>query len=214
MHTARLDALTQACAGASVVADVGCDHGYLVALLAEKPETKHIFALDISPLSLAKTERLVREKHLEPLVTCLVSNGLQALDGLVAERLDAVVIAGVGADEIISIVSLMPKSLEVGKIIVNSVQDVVKYKYRIMELGWRITRDRVIKDAGKFYHIVTFEKGQDEKSVADLTLGDYENTSDYFEYLHKKKASLLRRAMYAKDTDAEVLEKINFYLGE
>lgn len=84
------------------VADVGCDHGKLSAfLLLSGKETPFVYATDIRPLPLQKAETLLNSIGMSDRCRCVLTDGL---DGLPGEDIDDVVIAGLGADVISSII--------------------------------------------------------------------------------------------------------------
>ena len=82
------------------VADVGCDHGYLTAYLLEACPRMTALACDVSAPSLDKARRLMERRHLTQRVRFAVADGLAAIDAPV----DAIVLAGMGAETILSIV--------------------------------------------------------------------------------------------------------------
>ncbi|MBR3843298.1 MAG: SAM-dependent methyltransferase [Christensenellaceae bacterium] len=96
----RLQKLADCCPVSKVAADVGCDHGKLSALLIEMGKAERMIATDISEPSLKKAERLADESGMQ--IETRLGDGLKPLLNGEAET---VVIAGMGAMQIIDILS-------------------------------------------------------------------------------------------------------------
>ena len=90
--TDRLRAILDFVEPADTAADIGCDHGMISAALIEEKKARHVFACDISPMSLKKAGLLAEERGYTQIETRL-SDGLAALKG---EAIDTVIIAGMG----------------------------------------------------------------------------------------------------------------------
>lgn len=87
------------------LADIGTDHGYLIAYLVQAGVVVSGFACDINPKPLEKAAGVVRTYGLERQIRCVLSNGLQ---GVAPSSVDTIVIAGMGGDLIQSILEAAP----------------------------------------------------------------------------------------------------------
>ena len=95
-------------------ADVGCDHGYLTALLERCPRLT-MLASDVSAPSLEKARRLLTRLGLDGRAELHEADGLDALKGPVC----AVVLAGMGAQTILGILRAGREKLGGAAVIVN-----------------------------------------------------------------------------------------------
>ena len=87
----RLACAMELLGGATVVADIGCDHGRLAVWLAKKGRAKKVIAVDNRPLPLAGAKALVRQTACGALVDCRLGDGLGAV---APHEADEIVIAG------------------------------------------------------------------------------------------------------------------------
>ncbi len=83
------------------LADIGTDHGRLIAHLAATGRIACGWACDINPKPLAKAQRLVAALGLGDTVTALCCDGLS---GITPQMADHIVIAGMGGDLIAGII--------------------------------------------------------------------------------------------------------------
>ena len=84
------------------VADIGCDHGLLIAALLESGRCDYGIAADINARPLEKARRLLAERGLLAQSECRLTNGLC---GIAPVGVDTVVIAGMGGELISEILS-------------------------------------------------------------------------------------------------------------
>lgn len=92
-------AMTPAC---RTVADIGCDHGYLIAALLESGKCRYGIAADINQKPLEKARRELARRGLTAQSECRLTNGLA---GIAPVGVDAVVIAGMGGELIAEIIA-------------------------------------------------------------------------------------------------------------
>ena len=99
MH--RLDEITSHLSGEDLVADVGCDHGYISEKLLKSGGAKKVVMTDISAKCLLKAQTLLSAEISQGKATAVVCDGLKGVD----LPITAVVIAGMGGEEIIKILT-------------------------------------------------------------------------------------------------------------
>lgn len=176
-----------------VVADVGCDHGYLSELLSRNENISKIYATDISKKSLDKTKELVKNFNL-PKIETKLGDGLDAIS-----RADLVVLAGVGGYEIIKILSNqnITKKGEVkcNYFVLQPTKNFVELRQFLAEKNVKIERDFIVKSGGRFYPIICInllEKFDSKNDFFDLYFGK-SNTlenKDFCEFLFDVKLRL------------------------
>lgn len=186
----RLPKRLQAIAGIityhDVVADIGCDHGKLSLYLITNGLAKTVLATDISAPSLYKTRRFADEKGFEKKIVTLLGDGLKPLKGQNL-RIDLGIIAGMGGYEIAKIIEADTKLIQ--HYILSPQQNTSILRKKLNEFGYKIIRDFIVLDKGKFYDIIEVIKGSQNLSQDQLEWGldNIQNpTKDFLMFLDKK----------------------------
>ena len=99
---ARLGTIAAMVPRCRAVADIGCDHGLLVAALLEGGRCDYGIAADINPMPLEKARQELTRRELLAQSECRLTNGLC---GIAPVGVDAVVVAGMGGELIADILS-------------------------------------------------------------------------------------------------------------
>lgn len=174
-------------------ADVGCDHGYIARHVLKSGKCANVLITDISAKCLAKAERLLAEYIKAGKCRAVCCDGL----ALVPEDTAQVLIAGMGGEEIIKILSegFIPR-----KFILQPMKNADKVRKFLLESGCKITYDGIFKD-GKFYFVIKGERcgGTEKYTPAYLAFGkDSLHTETLKEFaaaeLKKSEAHLARCA--------------------
>ncbi len=147
---------------ADVFADVGCDHGYMAEYMLENGLCRKAYIADISAKSLKKAETLLARHIAEGRCIPVVSDGL---DGL-PEKCDLVLIAGMGGEEIVKILSraYLPEHF-----LLQPMKNSEKLRRYLVGRGARIERD------------YTFSEGTSRRIYYDLIAGSAEGRDTYSE---------------------------------
>ena len=185
----RLEEIIKYINESDVVADIGCDHGYLLKLAIENKNIKKGYAIDNKkgPLDTA----IKNLKNYNNIVFKL-SDGLLSVN---EDEINCVVIAGMGGMLINKIVSdSLEKFKTIDKIILcpNRNNDIVR-KY-MTENGFMIVDESIVYEDGKYYEVLIFQLGAQSLTEKDLYFGPYllKNKSSIFidkwtEYYNKIK---------------------------
>ena len=129
------------------VADVGCDHGYLTAYLLETCPQMTALACDVSAPSLGKARRLMAKRGLTERVRFAVADGLAAIDAPV----DVIVLAGMGAETILSIVRAGRDRVGQATLIVQANTDLPMLRAGLAQMGFAARREVYVQAAGRRY---------------------------------------------------------------
>ncbi len=184
----RLEVLLSLIPNCNVLADVGCDHGYLSKYALEKKLCKKVIISDISAKSLEKA--IVLLKPYGSKVSSYVCDGFKLYEG----QADFAVIAGMGGEEICLIlkgVETLPNGLLLAPQKNND-----KVRRLLIELGYKITSDFTFLD-GKFYDVIKAEKGKDSYTEKEYIFGrdNLKNRSNDFILKLKKDEALLSQVL-------------------
>ncbi len=133
-----------------VVADVGCDHGYLGIHLLTKGVAKAIIASDINEGPLQAAQRNARKFGVQNKMSFYLCPGVCN----VPRDFDVMVCAGMGADTMISILedALWLKS-DRYRLILQCQSKTPSLRRYLSENGWCIAKESVLRD-GRFLYTV------------------------------------------------------------
>lgn len=152
-----------------IVADVGCDHGYLLKIAIEDKKIAYAYAIDnkIGPLNQAK-------KTLKEFtnVKFILSDGLTNVSSDDIDNINTVVIAGMGGLLINKIVndslSLLKK---MKKIIVSPHNNIYEVRLNMNKNGFKINDEAIICDENCFYEIIEYVLGEEKLNDCELNFG-------------------------------------------
>ena len=134
----------------AVVADVGCDHGYLSIHLLETGLARQVFASDIRPGPLDSAVKNAAKFGVSQHISFFLSDGVQALP----RDFDTLVCAGMGADVMISILEKAPWLRdERYRLILQCQSKTPMLRRYLSQTGWTIHREQVLRD-GRFLYTV------------------------------------------------------------
>lgn len=150
--TPRLEAALRMLEGYSTVADIGCDHGRLTAVLLQKGICRRVIATDISEPSLEKAKELIRYIGLADRVSFRAGDGCSVL---AVNECDAIAMLGMGGTLMSRILADCPIPLIGAKTVVlqpmRAQDDIRSYLFRNR---FHITDDRVVLDHGRYYQVL------------------------------------------------------------
>lgn len=141
------------------VADVGCDHGYLGIYLLKTGIAASVIASDVNENPLHSAVINARKYGVEQQIRFFLSDGVQNIP----REFDCLVIAGMGADTIISILEAAPwlKSSQY-RLILQCQSKRPELRRYLNQHGYAIEQETLAQD-GKFYYPimeVTYQPGQ------------------------------------------------------
>ncbi len=168
--TERLNIIFNAIPECEVFADIGCDHGYVAKAMLDMGKAKKVIIADISAKCLEKAEQLLSSELKFGRAESKVSNGFEKI-----EFCSVALIAGMGGEEIISILEKTKFLPE--KLVLQPMKNCDKVRYFVVELGYKIERDKVFKAGGKFYDLISLVKGEDTITPEQAEFGKDNLTS-------------------------------------
>lgn len=182
-------------------ADVGCDHGYCARHVLKSGKCANVLVTDISEKCLAKAERLLAEYIKAGKCRAVCCDGL----ALVPEDTAQVLIAGMGGEEIIKILSqgFIPR-----KFVLQPMKNAPKLRSFLLARGCKITADDVFRD-DKFYFVIKGERegGSAAYSKSQLFFGrDSINNPVLKEYAREELTK--RERHFSSCTDELARKKI------
>lgn len=201
-----------------VVAEVGADHGYITKYLFDTKKIKYAALTDISSSSLQKARDNFSSAKYANKVCFSVGDGLKALDIIENcvnnKKIEQVIIAGMGAKEIISILN---QNSNFEHFVLQPQKNVVELRHFLLNNNYKIKKDVMVKDGKIFYNVICAQKVKNKtqkltKRQLFFGLTNIKNPNeDFIEYLRFKKeqySSILKDAK-SKDikTKLTLIEK-------
>lgn len=186
-------------AGSRVI-DVGTDHARIPVWLVQTGRANHVWASDLRSGPLRSAAALIGETGTGSRIKLRQTDGLQ---GFGPEDGDTVILAGMGGETMVSILSAAAWTKEGSLLILQpqSKQDVLRRF--LWENGYVVRREALVKDAGRIYPILLAQGGLSPAySRVELYTGRREQIAGdplFGEFL----AGLIRRAEAAAPYDAE-----------
>ena len=192
----RLQAAADMVRKDAVLADVGCDHGFVPVYLVQSAKIKSAVASDINEGPLASCERLVKENNLEDKISCVLSNGLENIN---LDEVDDILIAGMGGQLIAEILSKADiNKLKEKHLILNPMTHPEDARRFLFENGFEIDKDIILKDKKHYYNVFDayYTGNKKDYSKTELFLGNIKSFDEgrgYFlhllNYLENKQKS-------------------------
>ncbi len=180
----RLKAICDLCEPGQVVADIGCDHGYVSITLTNSGKFDKALAMDINagPLKLANQNIALYGD--ETKIETRLSSGFDKLE---KGEADTVVIAGMGGMLVRDILDAGKDKLGLVKQLVLGAQsDLDTVRQYITKAGFRIDDEEMLEEDGKYYQLIRAIKDDSKEEV----LSDIEAL--YGPVLIRKKHTVLR----------------------
>ena len=185
------------------VADVGTDHGYIPVMLVKRGYKGNIIATDINEGPLNKAKQSLIEADCEEAVELILCNGL---DGCESEKIDTIIVAGMGGDTITGILDRAEWcAREDIKLILQPVTKPEILRYWLVNNDFRITNEAQAEENGTVYQIICAVPGRDCRyKDSELFIGRYDlikGSTYYKQMLDKHIIRFSSAAEGLKSTD-------------
>lgn len=145
----RLDTICQLVKSDSIVYDIGCDHGYLLAKLYNK--ICKGYALDIAEKPLISAKNTIKKAKIGDKISAILSDGMEKVD---EENCDVIVIAGMGGQLIKQIISQRKTPHPTYSFILQAMSKPEILRKYLWENGFEIETEVISKEERRFYTII------------------------------------------------------------
>ena len=147
------------------IADIGCDHAYVVCNAILNHQSKKGYACDVAQGPLNNAKKTIVDNHLSDLVSCRLLDGIQGLENDV----DQIIICGMGGKLIIDILS--KGNLYPGlRLLLSSHKDDYALREYLHEHHIHIVREKMIYDHGHYYPILDCVCADTKQEVSNSEL--------------------------------------------
>ena len=153
----RLQAIADLVSDGIGLVDVGTDHGALPISLASRGYSGELFATDINAGPLSAGERNASAASLDDRIWFLLCDGLERCP---ADRVDTIVIAGMGGDTIAGILDRAEWTMDRRyQLILQPMTKGEVLRYWLVNNGYGIDRELLVRDSGTIYAILSARYG-------------------------------------------------------
>ena len=187
MISKRLKEIAKYTSGYNLLLDVGSDHGLLPIYALKNKYVNEAIASDINskPLIIAKENFAKYNLDIKTII----------YDGIPKTNADVIVIAGMGAELVISILEKTlnnAKNLKRLILAPNCDYDILR---NYVKKSFKIVDEDIIYDKNHYYEIIVLEKGMEEYSDIDLLFGPIllKKKSETFINKYKKELNNLNK---------------------
>lgn len=180
--TPRLLAVTRLARKGKTIADIGTDHAYIPVYMTLKGIAPCAIASDIKRGPLLRAQETIRKYGAEHLVKTVLSDGLANID---ESSVDDIIIAGMGAETIISIISACARLHNADRrFILQPMSDIPKLRTYLYDNGFTIEKEALAKEGEKFYIIMSVKSAiSDKPKLLDIIYGKLGNGEQEMLYL-------------------------------
>ncbi len=188
----RFEALIALAGKNEVLADIGCDHGIVSTYIAKNKLANKVFACDISYPSLEKAKNLAKKMELDN-IEFILGDGFSMLK----QKPDTAIIAGMGADVIINMLS---HPFAKTHLVLQPMKDAELLIEELYKLGFSVDKEIVVKQDGRFYQIFSAYYGISKP----YSIENLEKSKVAKEFLEHKKQVLIRAKKGAQSSGSVI----------
>ncbi len=163
----RLAAVAALAGSGGSVIDVGTDHGYVPVWFVENGLFRRVAASDINAAPLERAKSTARERDALDKIDFYLSDGLKAVPG----RFETVVIAGMGGETMVDIISPCPW-IGQARLIFQPQSKLAELTSWLDGAGFVCQEAVLVEDAGKVYVAFRAKKGEGGFDLPRALTGD------------------------------------------
>lgn len=197
----------------AALADIGTDHAYLPIWLAKQGLVKRAIAADIRLGPLMKAEANIKRYRVKDIVSARLSNGL---DAVFSTEADDIIIAGMGGEMIIQIISAAPwLKNEQKHLILQPMTSAEQLRVFLAEQSFAVLREQAVVEDGRAYSALLVQYSPEKVIVDDLYphIGKLTaETQDNCAYIRRRITNLEKKAggltLSGKDGEAAELNAL------
>lgn len=184
----RLQACAEFVSKGDIIADIGCDHGYLSLNLLQSGIASFAIAADINEMPLQSAKQNAAKYGFIDKISFHLSNGAQAIP----RNFNTMICAGMGADTIIAILSAAPwlQNKQYRMILQCQSKTPMLRKY-LSQQGWYIAEEKVLRDGRFLYTVMNIYFDPDKAVLTDsqyyfppaLRVNPSKETAEYYNWV-------------------------------
>ena len=168
----RLEAVAKHVPQGAIIADIGSDHAYLPAHLLLTYHVRHAIAGEVAQGPFENVQHEINRRHLNGKLEARLANGLAAID--IADKVDTVVIAGMGGILIQDILSAgQSKKHQYNTLILQPNTDENVVRSWLNNNHYLIIAEDIVQEGSHFYEVIVATPGESKLSEREIDFGPY-----------------------------------------
>ena len=180
----------------SYVIDVGCDHALLSIFLVKTKKNIKVIASDVNEGPLESARKNIKLYNVEDKVEIKLGDGIKNIN----DKVDTIVISGLGGETIIDIIKEDIERLKnIKSMILSPHSDLYNVRKEITKLGYKIDKEAIMYDQKKPYVIINFIKGKETYTDDELFFGPIllkeknEFFYKFYQEINKKNKEVIKK---------------------
>ena len=138
----------------ALCADIGADHGRLIARLLADGRAERALVSDISADALDKARRRLQRLHLADRATFARADGFEALDVLPDGRADVACVLGMGGDTIARMLLAGRERLSGATLVLGAQTLLPTVRRAVADVGYALAEERLALASGRIYTLM------------------------------------------------------------
>lgn len=186
----RLKMCADMISGKGIVCDVGTDHALLAAYLITNGKCDKVIASDINEGPLESAGKTVEKYGISGKVDLVLSDGLKNVNG---EGVSDIVIAGMGGETIVKILSERQFDLNGIRLILQPMTKAEILRKWLADYGYKIVSENGVSEGEKLYTVITASvmPGCESLTEFEALRGFYSDDDEVGKIIRQKEAERL-----------------------
>lgn len=186
----RLKMCADMISGKGIVCDVGTDHALLAAYLITNGKCEKVIASDINEGPLESAGKTVEKYGISGKVDLVLSDGLKNVNG---EGVSDIVIAGMGGETIVKILSECQFDLNGIRLILQPMTKAEILRKWLADYGYKIVSENGVSEGEKLYTVITASAmpGCESLTEFEALRGFYSDDDEVGKIIRQKEAERL-----------------------
>ncbi len=205
----RLKMCADMISGKGIVCDVGTDHALLAAYLITNGKCDKVIASDINEGPLESAGKTVEKYGISGKVELVLSDGLKNVNG---EGVSDIVIAGMGGETIVKILSECQFDLNGIRLILQPMTKAEILRKWLADYGYKIVSENGVSEGEKLYTVITASAmpGCESLTEFEALRGFYSDDDEVGKIIRQKEAERLLKVSDSLKKAGKVNDAVHY----
>lgn len=205
----RLKMCADMISGKGIVCDVGTDHALLAAYLITNGKCEKVIASDINEGPLESAGKTVEKYGISGKVDLVLSDGLKNING---EGVSDIVIAGMGGETIVKILSERQFDLNGIRLILQPMTKAEILRKWLADYGYKIVSESGVSEGEKLYTVITASAmpGCESLTEFEALRGFYSDDDEVGKIIRQKEAERLLKVSKSLKKAGKINDAVHY----
>lgn len=205
----RLKMCADMISGKGIVCDVGTDHALLAAHLITTGKCEKVIASDINEGPLESARKTIEKYGISEKVELVLSDGLKNVNG---EGVSDIVIAGMGGETIVKILSERQFDLNGIRLILQPMTKAEILRKWLADYGYKIVSENGVSEGEKLYTVITASAmpGCESLTEFEALRGFYSDDDEVGKIIRQKEAERLLKVSKSLKKAGKVNDAVHY----